>query len=209
MFDEAEPGLEALFLCPLSDASSSGSLSVRELRRLGPFAFSVVALVSLQKEDGQWDKGKKNQNAQSADISMLHIFSSFLWKSIVGLNTEDDDHIWPLYNWGIHTCCFSSSTTDNVRPVHDRFTKMATLPRAGNLQVCYIHTLGLSWRASFFSLPICYRSGKTAVNCFDAQQHFFLLPHIWVMIKKKNDFMNHSMIISVHDGEFIQIIQSN
>lgn len=133
----------------------------------------------------------------SADISMLHIFSSFLWKSIVGLNTEDDDHIWPLYNWGIHTCCFSSSTTDNVRPVHDRFTKMATLPRAGNLQVCYIHTLGLSWRASFFSLPICYRSGKTAVNCFDAQQHFFLLPHIWVMIKKKNDFMNHSMIISV------------
>lgn len=62
MFDEAEPGLATLFLCPLSDASSSGSLSVRELRRLGPFAFSVVALVSLQKEDG--DKQKK----KSADI---------------------------------------------------------------------------------------------------------------------------------------------
>lgn len=54
MLDEADPGLAALFLCPLSDASSSGSLSVRELRRLGPFAFSVVALVSLEKEKGQW-----------------------------------------------------------------------------------------------------------------------------------------------------------
>lgn len=54
MLDEADPGLAALFLCPLSDASSSGSLSVRELRRLGPFAFSVVALVSLEKEEGQW-----------------------------------------------------------------------------------------------------------------------------------------------------------
>lgn len=51
MLDEADPGLAALFLCPLSDASSSGSLSVRELRRLGPFAFSVVALVSLEKEE--------------------------------------------------------------------------------------------------------------------------------------------------------------
>lgn len=136
-----------------------------------------------------------NRKKKVQTFFMLHIFSSFLWKSIVGLNTEENDH-----NWGIHTCCFSSSTTDYVRPVHDRFTKTATLPRArtraGNLQVCYIHTLGLRWRASFFSLPICYRSGKTAVNCFDAEQHFCLLPHIWVMIKKKNDFVNHSMIIS-------------
>lgn len=52
MFDEADPGLAALFLWPLSDASSSGSLSVRELRRLGPFAFSALALVSLEETRG-------------------------------------------------------------------------------------------------------------------------------------------------------------
>lgn len=90
MFDEAEPGLATLFLCPLSDASSSGSLSVRELRRLGPFAFSVVALVSLQKEDGDKQKKKKCRHFLCYIYSLVFFGNQLLVLTLKKMTTTEE-----------------------------------------------------------------------------------------------------------------------
>lgn len=50
-----------------------------------------------------------------------------------------------------------------------------------------IHTLGLSWWASFFSLPICDRSGKTAINYKLCWTNMASLPHHIMTIPRKRD----------------------
>lgn len=148
---------------PLSvTGSSSTSFSARELRLLGPLGFSTAALGGPDRKTTKGKRGRTTQGCVTNYASMW-VNSALLRERY---NTTQDCAVFPrlpqILSVFIPTA-FTTSTWSLLVSLQCKHVK--------------IHTLGLSWWASFFSLPICDRSGKTAINYKLCWTNIASLPH--------------------------------
>lgn len=165
------PGLADLFLMPLSRiGSSSTSFSARELRRLGPLGFSTAALGGPDRKTSNKKEGRTKQGCVSKDAKVC-VNSALLRERY---NTTQDSAVFPRLPQILSVFILTASTTST-------WSLLVSLQR----KHVQIHTLGLSWWAPFFSLPICDRSGKTAVNYKLCWKNTIVLSHHIISIPRK------------------------
>lgn len=166
------PGLADLFLMPLSaTGSSSTSFSARELRLLGPLGFSTATLGGSDRKTTNDKEGKITQRCVTK-VAKEWVNSALLRERY----TTQDSAVFPRLPQILSVFIPTASTTST-------WSLLVSLQR----KHVKIHTLGLSWWASFFSLPICDRSGKTAVNYKLCWTNMASLPHHIMTITRKRD----------------------
>lgn len=159
---------------PLPNATVHYWLLLHLLLCPGAASARSLGLLCSSSETTRLKKKRKERQHQDMLLKMQVFDITLLYskKAIIPLRTV-------LFFLVYHRYCPSSSRQHSLR-WHDHCLFL-------QCKHVKIHTFGLSWWASFFSLPICDRSGKTAKNYKLCWTNMASLPHNIMTIPRKRD----------------------